>query len=254
MKTYAMTGGATGIGAAVKQQLLSRGDHVIVVDLKNADIQADLATSDGRDFAISELKRLGCKGLDGFIACAGLGPSTTPFSLITKVNFFGATELINGINDLLQLKKGTVVAVSSNSAALPGLNDAYLSALIAEDEELACELIESLDGHNAYAGSKNALAKWVRKQAPELMKQGIRINAIAPGMTMTPLTDKVFEDETYGSAMKEFCELIPAGEMATPDMIADTILFLLDPVSRYVCGSVLFVDGGQDALFRPDQF
>ncbi|NRB39714.1 MAG: SDR family oxidoreductase [Pseudomonadales bacterium] len=254
MKTFAMTGGATGIGAAVKEQLIARGDKVVVVDIKNANIEADLSTSEGRQHAIDQLQVLCAYGIDGFIACAGLGPHVTPFSLITQVNFFGATVVIEGITALLKAKQGSVVVVSSNSAALPGLNDDYLNALLNNDEDKACEIIADLDGHNAYAGSKNALARWMRRKTPELMAQGIRINAVAPGMTVTPLTDQVFADETYGQAMQDFSKMIPAGFMATPEMIADSIVFLLDPASRYVCGSVLFVDGGQDALLRADNF
>ena len=80
------------------------------------------------------------------------------------------------------------------------------------------------------------------------------MNVVAPGMTETPLTDKVFDDADFGAAMNEFKKTIPYGEMASPDMIADAMLFLLDPASRYISGSVLFVDGGHDALLRPDQF
>ena len=68
------------------------------------------------------------------------------------------------------------------------------------------------------------------------------------------LTDKVFADEQYGQAMRDFQQILPYGEMASPDMIAEAMLFLLDPASRFVCGSVLFVDGGHDALLRPDEF
>ena len=80
------------------------------------------------------------------------------------------------------------------------------------------------------------------------------MNVVAPGMTATPLTDKVFDDADFGGAMAEFQKSIPYGEMASPDMIADTMLFLLDPASRYVSGAILFVDGGHDALLRPNDF
>ena len=254
MKTYAITGGATGIGAAVKEQLIARGDTVIVIDIKEADIQADLSQSSGRQQAIAALIDQSPDGLDGFIACAGVGPHITPFSLISRINFFGSTELIIGCQDLLKKKQGSVVVVSSNSASLPGLNEEHLAALLAGDEDKACAIVDKLDGHNGYAGSKNALAIWMRKQAPAMMEQGVRINAVAPGMTVTPLTDQVFADAIYGQAMQDFSQMIPAGKMATPSMIADSIIFLLDPASSYVCGSVLFVDGGQDALLRADSF
>ena len=193
-------------------------------------------------------------GLDGFVACAGLPPVAKPFSLITKVNYFGAIVLIEGLADLVAMKKGAIVAVGSNSASMPGLDEDHIQALLSGDEDKSCALVENLDGHNAYAGSKNALIRWVRRKCPELMGAGVRMNVVAPGMTETPLTDKVFEDGDYGAAMLEFKKSIPYGQMATPGMIADTMLFLLDPASRYVCGAVLFVDGGHDALLRADQF
>ncbi len=253
-KLFAMTGGATGIGASLKEKLRERGDIVIVVDLCEADIEADLSTREGRSKAIEGIKKQAPEGLDGFIACAGLPPVAKPLSLISRVNFFGATVLIEGLADLVAMKKGAIVAVGSNSAAMPGLNEEYIELLLAGDEEGACTLIEMLDGHNAYAGSKNALIRWVRRQCPELMRRGVRMNVVAPGMTATPLTDKVFEDADFGAAMTEFEKSIPYGEMATADMIADTMMFLLDSASRYVSGSILFVDGGHDALLRPDQF
>lgn len=253
-KIFAMTGGATGIGASLKEKLRARGDTVIVVDLRDADIEADLSTGEGRNNAIEGIKSLAPEGLDGFIACAGLPPVAKPLSLISRVNYFGAAVLIEGLSDLVAMKKGAIVAVGSNSASMPGLNEEHIELLLLGDEEGACALIDTLDGHNAYAGSKNALSRWVRRRCPELMRNGVRMNVVAPGMTETPLTDKVFDDADFGGAMTEFKKTIPYGEMASPDMIADAMLFLLDPASRYISGSVLFVDGGHDALLRPDQF
>jgi NAD(P)-dependent dehydrogenase (short-subunit alcohol dehydrogenase family) len=254
MSMYAMTGGATGIGAALKEKLRARGDRVVVVDIKEADVVADLSTPDGRRRAVAGITELAPDGLDGFVACAGLGPHVRPPSLIDKVNFFGAVATIEGVADLVTKRRGSIVAVSSNSAPLPGLDPAHVEALLAGDEDGACKRVDALDGHNAYAGSKRALARWVRRNAPAYMKRGARLNAIAPGMTTTPLTDKVFEDEVFGKPMRDFEASLPYGTMATPDMIADAMLFLLDPPSRFVVGSVVFVDGGHDALLRPDEF
>jgi NAD(P)-dependent dehydrogenase (short-subunit alcohol dehydrogenase family) len=254
-KIYAMTGGATGIGASVKEKLRERGDTVIVVDLHDAEIVADLSTVEGRNKAIDGIKSLSPDGLDGFVACAGLPPVAKPLSLISRVNYFGSVDVIEGLVDWVAKKSGSIVAVSSNSASMAGLNEEYIQALLAGDEDKACSLIDNLDGHNAYAGSKNALARWLRRRAPEYIREKrVRLNAVAPGITATPLTDKVFNDEHLGAAMVEFEKSVPFGEMASPAMIADTMLFLLDSASRFVCGSILFVDGGHDALLRPDQF
>ena len=254
MAIYAMTGGATGIGAALKDQLRDRGDEVIVVDIQSADIVADLSTIEGRQSAVAGIAGLAPQGLDGFIACAGLPPVAKPCSIIDKVNYFGAVATIDGVRQLVAKKRGAIIAVSSNSASLPGLHQGHIDSLLSGNEAEACALVDTLDGHNAYAGSKNALARWVRRNAPAYMADGVRLNAVAPGMTRTPLTDKVLEDETLGAAMQEFSNTIPYGDMATPDLIADAMVFLLDDAAKFISGAVLFVDGGQDALLRPDQF
>ena len=226
----------------------------IVVDIKDADIIADLSSNSGRAAAIAAIGTKAPDGLDGLIPCAGLGPSVKSYDLIARVNFFGVVALIEGLKPLLQKRKGTAVVISSNSAALPGHNKDYVKALLDKNEARACEIIAGFDGQSAYGGSKYALAVWVRKQAPLFMKEGVRMNAVAPGITQTAMTDQVFKDPTWGDAIRQFNEITPCGSMASPDMIAATILFLLDPVSVFVCGSVLFVDGGTDALLRPEAF
>ena len=254
MGVYAMTGGATGIGASLVEKLRQRGDTVIVVDIVDADIIADLSTAEGRQAALDGVAQRAPDGLDGFVACAGLPPVAQPPSRVDKVTYFGAVASIEGVRERVAKKRGAIVAVSSSSASLPGLHQQHIDSLLSGDEARACALVDTLDGHNAYAGSKNALARWVRRNAPAYMADGVRLNAIAPGMTRTPLTDQVFEDKVFGQAMRDFSQTIPYGDLATPDMIADGILFLLDDAARYVSGVVLFVDGGQDALLRPDQF
>jgi len=184
-KIYAITGGATGIGAALKEKLVARGDRVIVIDIKDADVIADLSTQAGRISAIEAVNRKAVDGLDGFVPCAGLGPSVKPYDLITRVNFFGAISLIEGLKPLLSIRKGTIVAISSNSASLPGHNKDYVKALMEGKEKDACEMIAGFDGQTAYGGSKYALAVWMRKQAPQFMREGVRMNAGAPGITQT---------------------------------------------------------------------
>lgn len=253
-KIYVISGAATGIGAAVKHKLQARGDSVIGVDIKDTDIVADLSSAEGCQRAIDQLHILAPQGLDGLVPCAGLGPSVKSSELIARVNFFGAVRLIEGLRPLLEKCRGSVVAISSNSASLPGYRPEYVKALLAQDESEACRVVSALDGQNAYGGSKYALAVWMRKQAPVYMKAGLRMNAVAPGITRTAMTDGVFQDPVWGDAIRQFNEMTPYGAMATPEMIADAIIFLLDPVSRFVCGSVLFVDGGTDALLRPERF
>lgn len=252
--TFAITGGAAGIGAALAEKLTERGDRAISIDIHSAEINVDLSTDEGCREMVRLLKAAAPAGLDGFVACAGVGPHIKPFSLIDRINYFGAVSSVEQALPLVEKKRGAIVLVSSNSAPLPGLNELHIDLLVDGKKAEACELVDTLDGHNAYAGSKRALVRWMRKHSADYMKRGVRMNAVAPGMTKTALTDQVMEDEIYGNAMKSFAKTIPYGSVATPDMIADTMLFLLDPASRFVCGSVLLVDGGQDALLREDPF
>lgn len=253
MGTYAMTGGATGIGAAIKQNLLDAGHNVIVVDIKDADIVADLSTGDGRQAAISAIRDAAADGLDGFVACAGLGSHVPNHALIAKVNYFGATELVTGVKDLLASKKGAVILISSNSAPMDTSQE-YVNLLLEDKEEEACKAAEGIEGQMVYSGSKQAIARWMRRNTAEYAAAGVRMNAVAPGYTETPMTEQVAKDPTYGAAIKEFVKSIPIGRPGAPEDMAKAVSFLLGPDANFICGSVLFVDGGHDAMMRPEQF
>ncbi len=253
MATYALTGGATGIGAAIKVQLRDAGHQVIVVDLADGDICADLSDSSGRQKAIDGIRALAPNGLDGFIPCAGLGPSVRPFSLITKVNYFAAVAVTEGVLDLLVKRKGSIVMIASNSAAMVGHDD-YVELMLSDQETAACDLIENKDGHSAYAGSKHALSCWLRRNAPDYARQGVRLNAVAPGIINTPLSDKVLADKDLGQVMKDFGDSVPLGAIGRPEQIADVVCFMLSSKASFMAGSIVFVDGGHDAMLRPDQF
>jgi NAD(P)-dependent dehydrogenase (short-subunit alcohol dehydrogenase family) len=142
--------------------------------------------------------------------------------------------------------------VSSNSAALPGAESALVGACLASDEAEARRLAPTLGGHPSYAGSKLALARWVRRTAPAAAwaGAGIRLNAIAPGAVATPLLADGLAHPALGAAIRAFP--IPLGGFGAPDAIAAAIAFLLGPEAAFCCGTVLVVDGGSDALLRPD--
>ena len=246
---YTVTGTATGIGAAVRQQLLDAGHKVISVDIKDADICADLSLPEGRKNAVNEILERAPNGLDGFVPCAGLGV-TMDATLILAVNFFAVRFMAESLSELLVKKQGAIVFVGSNSASMPGSNEELVDFLLNGDEAQA--LASNVDGYTAYASSKNALLQWMRKKTAKWASQKIRVNAVAPGMTQTPMLDQVMKSEDYGPALKDLeC---PAGFCAQPRQIADVICFLLSEQAAYCYGSVLFVDGGTDAYLRPDNF
>jgi NAD(P)-dependent dehydrogenase (short-subunit alcohol dehydrogenase family) len=253
MKTYAMTGGASGIGAAIRERLRAAGHQLIVVDVANADIEADLSTPEGRSHAVAAIRNTAADGLDGFIACAGLGSHVSDLSLITNVNYFGAVELVEGLRDSLAARRGAVVLIASNSAPMP-TNPAYVQALLDDDRAALPALLESMEGQTTYSGSKQAVARWMRHHCAAYAADGIRMNAVAPGYTETPMTAAVKNDPGYGDAIRQFVASIPIGRPGKPEDMADAVEFLLGDGASFVCGSVLFVDGGHDAMLRPDQF
>ena len=253
MGIYAMTGGATGIGAELKRQLTSDGHEVISVDIKEGDIIADLSTPEGRQAAIDGVRERAPDGLDGFIPCAGL-PPVAPLALIAKVNYFAVVQTVEGLRDLVAKKNGTVLLVSSNSAPMVPTDDPFVTACLAGDEDGAVANIESRDGHTAYAGSKRALTVWMRRKVVDYARAGVRLNASAPGSTLTPLAEQVFADEQLGQVMKEFGDSVPLGSSAQPGQIASVARFMLGPDADFVCGSIFFVDGGSDAMLRSDDF
>jgi len=255
MGVIAITGSASGIGAATRASLERAGNTVIGVDLKDAEIIADLATPVGRAEAVAGIARANHGTLDGLVVCAGVGPQIEPWSTIVSLNYFGAQVLLAGLRNTLAAADGAAaVAVSSNASTLPGVDTAMVAACLAGDEAEARRLAHTLDGQRVYGGSKLALARWVRRNAPTADWAGaaIRLNAVAPGAVGTPLLQAGLDHPVFGPAIRNFP--IPTGEFGTPDEIAAAIVFLLSDDASFCCGSVLFVDGGTDAMFRPDAY
>ena len=257
MPTTLVTGSASGIGAATVIALQAAGHTVIGVDLRNAEINGDLSTSEGRQAVITQaLAR--CDGtLDGLVLCAGLGAQVQPASLITSVNYFGAVELLDAL--LPALQKGThpsaVVISSVASAMLPWDKNPLAAACEAGDEATVSAIVVGAGaqgGNLAYAGSKNALTVAVRKRATTWGQAGVRLNTLAPGATETPLLQAGLQDPRYGEAIKNF--VAPIARRAEPREMASVVAFLMSDAASFVHGAQFYADGGIDAVTRPTQF
>lgn len=253
MGIYVVTGGATGIGAGIKNRLRDEGHEVIVIDIKDADIIADLSTTEGRQIAIEKTRDRAAGGLDGLVTCAGVGANVTDNVLVAQLNYFGTVELIEGFKDLLVANGGSVVLIAS-TAAPNNKTPEFVELLLAGELEQAVEYAPKIPGHAVYSGTKQAVTRWMRRHVVDYASVGVRINAIAPGYTETPLNDEAEKTVEYGDAIRTFKASIPVGYSAKPEDQAAVACFLLSDEARFVCGAIIFVDGGHDALFRPDQF
>jgi len=249
MGTYVLTGGATGIGAEIKGQLRDQGHHVVVIDLKDGDYLADLGDPLARQAVISTVATE-VPTIDGVITCAGVASQFPDTAKILAINYFGTTEVIDGLAANV-VPGGRIIAISSNSAPMSSRPD-LIDMLLEGTEENAVALGAELNGHECYASSKNAVARYMRRTAPGLAQRGISFNALAPGYISTPMTQAVENDEEYGPLIKAFVDSIPLGRPGQAADVANLAMFLLSPQGAYVAGSTLFIDGAHDAMMRPD--
>lgn len=258
---YVVTGSASGMGKEVATKLAAAGHRVIGVDQRDADIIADLSTAQGRRSAVRAVLAAADGPLAGAVLAAGLGPGAEQGSgadrprLITQVNYFGVVDLLQGWRPALAASDAAkVVVFSSNSATtVPAVPRRTIRALLAADGDRAVRSLRRygrVGSVMAYAASKIAVSRWVRRQAtsPEWAGAGIRLNALAPGAIATPLLAEQLASPTESRAVQRFP--VPIGGFGDPDKLADWAVFMLSDAADFLCGSVIFVDGGSDAYFR----
>lgn len=252
MKTIVVTGSQSGMGLSTRQLLERSGVRVIgVSNVGDADVLADLSTDAGVDDAVARVLAL-CDGrLDGVFANAGVDSENAP--LVFGLNFLGVVRLLRGLRPaLMHSGDGRVVVNTSNSVVVtPGIPLDAVEALLAGDLPQAFALIEP-HSQWTYQVSKVAMARWVRRNAAtaEWAGSGISMNAIAPGVVMTPLVEHDMKDPRKAAGIQSMPR--PLGAFAGPDNIAPLVKFLLTDDARFIVGQFLIIDGGMEAVLRPD--
>jgi NAD(P)-dependent dehydrogenase (short-subunit alcohol dehydrogenase family) len=254
MGTYVVTGSASGIGRAVKERIESGGHEVITVDIRDADIVADLSDGEACGRVVAQVADRLTSGLDGLVPCAGVGPETPDIRLVPLINYFAVVQMVEGLRPALEAGGGAVVLICSNSAQMMAYSEEYIQALLSGDREEAIRVVLTVDGQTAYGGGKQALARWMRRENAGYARAGIRMNAVAPGYTETNMTAAGKASAEYGESIRAFAASIPIGRPGLPEDQANAVAFLLGEEASFISGAVLFVDGGHDAMFRPDRF
>jgi NAD(P)-dependent dehydrogenase (short-subunit alcohol dehydrogenase family) len=256
-RTYVITGSASGIGLGARHHFEQAGGRVIGVDLRDAEVIADLATPSGRDAMVEAVRKASAGAVDAVIAGAGVVYMQGNEAII-RINYFGAVATLAGLRPLLAAgSRPRAVAIASRGL-LRKVDDEVVAACLAGDEERAVALAQR-PGVDAYATSKRALARWVRRAAPtpEWAGASIPINAIGPGYVKTPMTDGVREAVAAGriappSGNVSQEELEPLGGGGTPQDIAYLLDYLTSSQNTMVTGQVIFIDNGSDAVMRGD--
>lgn len=239
-KRALVTGGAKGIGAAIAERLTEAGAHVTIADLDPA--AADYAASIGADFAICDITdptqlenavdvAAGNDGLDILINNAGIYPTTGPVGKVTD-------EFVDRMLDVNV--RAQFSATREAAARMPNGGAIVNMASIA-----------ALGGGaniSAYSASKGAVVSLTQAHAHELGPQGIRVNAIAPGIIDTPGVQEQMEPLKQGGLdIEARIAANPVGLAGQPDHIARGVLFLVSDLAEFVNGHVLVIDGGSTA-------
>ncbi|MHA3020675.1 SDR family oxidoreductase [Mycobacterium sp. BMJ-28] len=249
------------MGRAAAQRLRADGHRVIGVDLRDAEVIADLATEHGRSHAAAEVLAQADGRLDGAVFAAGMGPrpGMHHVSTILSVNYFGVVELALAWRAAMATTSAAkVVVVGSNSATtMPMVPPRAVRALLRGDLRRAVRsvrMFRSAAPAMAYGTSKIALMRWLRRTAVSeaWAGAGIRLNAIAPGAIDTPLLSEQLATPREAKAIRSFP--VPVGGYGDPDHLGEWMTFMLSDAANFLCGSVVFVDGGSDAYFRADHW
>jgi NAD(P)-dependent dehydrogenase (short-subunit alcohol dehydrogenase family) len=245
-RTALVTGGGTGIGRAVAQRLHGEGAFVFICGRRPekleqacaaicrsgeriAAVAADLTREDDVRRVAQAVAARG-EGLDVLANCAGLmrfgrleGLDPAQVKSLFDINTFAPWRVSLSVLPFMRQRGGGAIV---NIASISGLRP--------------------FEGSGAYCMSKAALIMLTQVMALELAGEGVRVNAVCPGMVEdTGLGDDVFSPEQVSASYERFRPLHPLGRNGTPRDVADAVLYLCSASSSWVTGAILPLDGGR---------
>jgi 3-oxoacyl-[acyl-carrier protein] reductase len=229
-----VTGAASGIGAAIADALHEAGARVVSLDRSHAaetrveqgrEVQVPLDVTDTAAVEAAVLRLVEKGGPpDILVNNAGVTRDAVVWKLrdedwetVIDTNLGGAFRMTRACVPHMRHRRGGAIVNISSINALRGKF-----------------------GQSNYAASKGGLVAFTKAVAREVAREGIRVNAVAPGFIDTPLTSRL-PDAVRAQAMSE----IALGRMGKPEDIAAAVLFLASPLAAHITGQVLVVDGGQ---------
>ncbi len=233
-----ITGGNSGIGKATVKLFLQQGAKVVVADLaaqlddELSELGADIAYIQTNVVELASVEKMIAFSLEKFgafhilVNSAGvLGPRTrtdkypeTDFDNVMAVNVKGVWNGMKvALNHFLAQKQGTIVNIASVAGHL------------------------GMVGHIAYSASKHAVIGMTKTAGIEYAKAGIRINAVCPGFTQTPMLEGADTEDAYLEALKQ---ATPMKRFGKPEEIAQAILYLANDDSSFMTGQSMILDGG----------
>jgi len=252
VRTTVITGAGSGIGLAVARRCEAQGDTVIGIDIRHAEIEADLSMASGRYKAIGMVERATGGAVDCVIACAGVGAGV-PAGEVIGVNYFGVVELLAGLRPMLAAGDSPRVVVVSSESLTMEVSEPVVAACLSGDESEARKLAETAS-ETAYFSSKKALSLWVKRLAvtSDWAGKGVLLNAVAPGIVATPMTLEMLESEEGRELINRVTPTC-MGRPAQPEEIAELIVFMASIHNSYMLGQTVFCDGGAESVLRPER-
>jgi NAD(P)-dependent dehydrogenase (short-subunit alcohol dehydrogenase family) len=239
----AVTGGASGIGAAVARRLLTDGAHVAVLDLDvstapegtlalKADVTDDASVRAAVDRVLQEWDRL-----DVLVNNAGTGAQGT-----VEDNSDEEWHRVFDVN--------VVGMVRATRAALPALRRSPAAAIV---NTASIAATAGLPQRALYSATKGAVLALTRAMAADHLAEGIRVNCVHPGTADTPWVGRLLAKADDPEAERAALEARqPHGRLVSADEVANAVAYLASPRSRSTTGTSIAVDGGmQELRLRP---